>query len=327
LNLFGRTTQLKSQSNLGLFAGAAMVLRANGPMQLVAKPIALNGGGGGGEVAAPSRIPAYLNPDTVFTENGWTVRTNSIQSICYKIPTHEPYIRGSVSAVIQLQQEQANVINNYNDTTTTIDGEIIVTPVAPASATLEQAALGPIINPAPVSAFISQVDPGTNLGALDNDQYRAYLAQTSFGTSLGENVYGLDSAALITAGFVKPGASDDLLNPNNWIGPPAGPASYEEFVADQSSQLQAMNAYTFHNYAELQKSGLITANSSPQEIAGILSASHVAGVSAAQSWYIGQQPLGEGTGVLNILYQQGRYSQTQVPVIKSSNASKTLQGA
>jgi hypothetical protein len=328
LNLYGRTAQLKSGSNLGLFSGSAMVLRANGAMQLEGSPISLNGGGGGGEVPQPSKIPAFLSPDTFNTAAGYTIQTNSLQSICYKIPTHEPYVRGSVSAIVQFQQEQANVISNYSDTVTTIDGEVTLPPSLPPSTNVQDASVGPVDNPAPASAFIKQSDPSTDLGVLNNDQYRAYLAQVSYTSSGQTGQYGLDTAGLQAAGYVKPDTAntyDALSNPNNWVAGPGMPVSLQDFTSTQSYQDAAMTSYTRNNYAELQRNGVITASTSSQDTAGLLAVAHIAGASGAIDWYngIGSNAV---TGYLNKVYQEGRYSQTQVNTIIASNASKTVAG-
>jgi hypothetical protein len=70
---------------------------------------------------------------------------------------------------------------------------------------------------------------------------------------------------------------------------------------------------------------VITASTSSQDTAGLLAVAHIAGASGAIDWYngIGSNAV---TGYLNKVYQEGRYSQTQVNTIIASNASKTVAG-
>jgi hypothetical protein len=346
VNFYGRTVQLKSASNMGLFAGSSMAIRASGSMALNASIINLNGGGGGGEIAQPQKLPSYLSSDSFFTESGWTVATNSIDSICYRIPTHEPYIRGNIASIIQNQEIQANVITNYTGTVTTIDGEIVVPPVLLPSENQAGASNIPVTDPAPSSQFIKQTDPGIDVGVLNNDQFRAYLAQIGYTSSGGDynpvfldspvqglnpvgaaGKYQLDSFALQAVGFVKPGTPQSIEainNPNNWVGPPAGPANLQAFLANPDIQDQAVIDYTRYNYSELQKAGIITPNSTSQEIAGYLATSHVGTAAATEAWYTNIDTQNLDTKTLDNYYQQGRYSQTRVSVIQRSNASKVI---
>lgn len=349
VNFYGRTVQLKSSSNMGLFAGSSMAVRASGGLALSGSVINLNGSGGGSEIPQPNKIPAYLSSDSIPTDIGWTVVTNALDSICYKIPTHEPYVRGNIASIIQVQQEQANVITNYTGTVTTIDGEIVVPPVLPPSENQSEASVTQVDNPAPTSQFIKQTDPGVDLGVLSNDQFRAYMAQIGFAGAGGEYIpqfldspvpglnpvgaagkYQLDSFALQAVGYVKPGTPqtiEAISNPNNWIGPPAGPANLEEFLSNPDAQDAAMISYTRYNYSELQKAGIITPQSTTQEIAGYLATAHVGTAAATEAWYTNTNTQNLDTATLGSYYQQGRYSQTRVSVIQRSNASKVIVNA
>lgn len=349
VNMYGRTVQLKSASNMGLFAGSSMAVRASGGLALSGSVINLNGSGGGGEIAQPNKIPSFLSSDTIPTEIGWTVVTSALDSISYRIPTHEPYIRGNIASIIQVQEQQANVITNYTGTVTTIDGEIVVPPVLGPSENQNEASVTQVDSPAPQSQFIKQTDPGVDLGVLNNDQFRAYMAQIGFAGSSGDYIpkfldspvlglnpvgaagkYQLDSFALQTVGYVKPGTPqtiEAITNPNNWIGPPAGPTNLEEFLSNSDFQDAAMVDYTRYNYSQLQKSGIITPNSTTQEIAGYLATSHIGTAGATEAWYTNTNTENLNTDILNSYFQQGRYSQTRVSVIQRSNASKVIVNA
>lgn len=349
LNLFGRQTQLKSGGAMSINSSSAMSIKSGGGMALTGRPINLNGQGGGGEQAPPRKLSQYLSADTIFTNTGWQVRTNSIDSICYRIPTHEPYIRGSVSQVIAFQEQAANISSGIDISTTTVDGEKVVAPAVGASTNAEQARTDAIVNPAPVSSFIKQPDPGQGLGALSSDQLRAYLAQTGYTESRGSYVpidplspvagvnrfgyagkYQFGSAALQDLGYLKAGTPqtvDAINNPANWIGGEGRPASLQAFLDSPQIQEGAIYNYTKANYNTLQKNGLITATTPAADIAGLLGASQIAGATGATKWYNGGINKSDAFGTsISQVYNQGRYSQSQVSIIQASNASKTTLG-
>jgi hypothetical protein len=349
LNLYGRQTQLKSGGAMSINSSSAMSIKSGGGMALTGRPINLNGQGGGGEQAPPRKLPQYLSADSIFTSTGWQVRTNSIQSICYKIPTHEPYIRGSVSQLIAIQEQVASISEGIDTSTTTVDGTTVQAPIVGASNNVEQAKTEPIERPAPASTFIKQPDPGQGLGSLSSDQLRAYLAQTGYTESGGnykpidpgstvEGVnrlgyagkYQLGSLALQELGYLKadtPQTIDAINNPANWIGGQGKPASLQAFLDSPQIQEGAAYALTKNNYNTLQLSGLITATTSAADIAGLLSASHLGGAGGTIKWYNGGINSTDTFGTsISQNFNRGRYSQSQVSIIQASNASKTTLG-
>lgn len=349
LNLYGRQTQLKSGGAMSINSSSAMSIRSGGGLALTGRPINLNGQGGGGEQAPPRKMPQYLSADSIFTSSGWQVRTNSIQSICYKIPTHEPYIRGSVSQVIAAQEQAANIVAGIDRSTTTVDGTTVLAPTVGASTNVEQAKTESIQRPAPVAAFIKQPDPGQGMGSLSSDQLRAYLAQTGYTESGGnykptdpqspvEGVnrfgyagkYQLGSAALQDLGYLKAGTPqtvDAMNNPANWIGGAGKPASLQAFLDSPQIQEGAIYNYTKANYNTLQKNGLITASTPTADIAGLLSASQIAGATGATKWYNGGINATDAFGTsISQNFNRGRYSQSQVSIIRASNTSKSTLG-
>ncbi len=335
LSLFGGQTAIKGRSRTSISSGGAMSISSAGGMRISGSTIGLNSGGGG-EPPSPQLIPKYLNADSFFAENQWVVRTNSLQSICYRVPTHEPYVRANISQLIEIQQEGLeNVLPDSNITTVT--GETVASIPITSSQTLEFASAEDVENPAPTSAFISQPDPGIDIGALSSNDYRAYLAQTAFASSGDDYAtvnefgfagrYQFSSEALQSLGLIKPGTTqtlEALNNPNNWIGGSGKPTSLEDFLASPELQESAMNSFTTNNYGALQAAGVINSATPKDQIAGLLSISHYASPAIATSWYVGQIPNPE---VYNQFYQQGAYSQSQVPVIVSSSQSKVLIGA
>jgi len=337
LSLFGGQTSVKGRSRVAINSSGPMSLTASGGMQIKATTIGLNSGGGG-ELPSPQPITTFLNPDSVFADNQWVVRTDSLSSICYRVPTHEPYIRGSIAAALQQQEAIADFNQQAEGNITTVSGDTVAQLNLTSSQNVEVATASNIDNPAPTSAFISQPEATQGLGALSTDEYQAYLAQTGYTNSGGtyETVslegyagrYGLSNVALESTGYLKPNTPQTLEainNPNNWVGGPGQPTNLNEFLTTPEYQDYAMNVYTTQNYSALQAAGAITADTPTDQVAGLMSVSHHVGSNAAVAWYAGYTV--EGTTQINQFYQEGRYSQNQVAIIQTSKASKTIVGA
>lgn len=294
----------------------------------------------------PASIPRYTLPDTRFTAIGWTVVSEALQSICYRLPTHEPYIRGNIDAIIASQSG----LNTQGEpaSVATVDGEVTTAINVKPGLTVELAKSQPADNPAPTSAFIKQPAPTSGIGVLNTNQLRAYYAQTAYTESGGSYIpanptqtvpgvnsggyagkYQLGSAALQGVGYVKAGTPqtvEALNNPNNWIGGPGKPSNLQEFLNTGAFQESAMQSYTRSNYSTLQKNGIITSTTPADEIAGLLSGAHIAGATGVTKWYQGGLNAADANGTtIADYYNNGRYSQTQVPVIVASNASKQVK--
>lgn len=340
LNLFGKNAQLSSGGLTALGSGSNLIIRAPGKVAINGSGgIALNGSGGGGTSAPPSPIPKYKVPDSTISNNRWAVQDKGLTSINYKVPTHEPYIRGSIASVIAAQEEYAAALANAmigGDSIKDVEGNIIQPDMNVPNTGYQQAQTQDVTKPAPTSAFIKQPDPGKGLGNLDADGLRAYMAQTAYSESGGsytatnqfgyQGKYQLGSAALQDLGYVKPGTPqtpEALNNPNNWTGKD-GVASSSDFLNNPQVQETAMYDYTKRNYATLQSKGLISSDTTPDVAAGLLSASHLVGPGGAAKWYTSGQSVADANGTTASAYfNRGRYSQTQVPVITASNNSKT----
>ena len=337
LSLFGGQTSIKGRSRVSINSSGPMSLTSAGGMQLKGSTIGLNSGGGG-ELPSPQPITTFMNPDSIYADNQWVVRTNSLSSICYRVPTHEPYIRGNIAAAIQQQEAIADFNQQADGNIVTVTGQTVAAQTVTSSQRVEIATASDINSPAPTSAFISQPEATQGLGALSTDEYQAYLAQTGYTNSGGtyETVslegyagrYGLSNVALESTGYLKPNTPQTLEainNPNNWVGGPGKPSSLNDFLTTTEYQDYAMNVYTTNNYSALQSAGAITADTPKDQVAGLMSVSHHIGPNAAVAWYSGYAV--EGVPQINQFYQEGRYSQNQVAIIETSKASKTIVGA
>lgn len=340
----GLNTSIQGITGVNLL-GAKIGLTAAGSINMVGTPISLNGTppiGLASLAQPPDSLPQYsLNDSLPVGDVGWTVQQGLLQSINYRVPTHEPYIRGNIGAIIEQQSQIINSTSSGIPEERDVSGN----PISPSTTTtslnrgLDWADGIPLIpsKAAPTSTFISQTPPPKPLGKLNQDELRAYFAQTGYTESAGkyntENTLGYQGkyqfgrSALIDLGYVKPGTPqtpEALNNPNNWTGK-NGIASAAAFRANPSVQEQAMYDYTKQNYATLQRQGLITDSTDNSRIAGLLSASHLAGPGNVKNWVNTGTDFQDGYGTsLTSYFNQGRYSQTQVPTIVTSNRSKTV---
>ena len=347
------STQISSESSVKLFAKSVSATGLNGVtvygnkvgitglggVSITGLPISLNGGSAGTPPFPPQGINSYSLPDTTFVPGqGWTAVDGVLRSIAYRVPTHEPYVRGNVAALIEEQNEI--LTNNTSIAERTVDGnlenQIKVVNVTPG---IDQAEiLGVDANrAAPSSAFISQPIQPRDLGNLNTTDLRAYFAQMGYTQSnstynregnngfLGK--YQLGPAALIDLGYLKPTTprtADGVNNPNNWTGK-NGVNSATEFRVNGPIQETVMYEYTKRNYSQLQNIGLIESDTSKDRIAGLLSASHFAGSTQTTVWAReNASPVVGYNSAIASYYNQGRYSQTQVPIIVASDLSKEI---
>lgn len=329
INLYGKQAQLRSQSALSINAGGSMSIKAAGAIGINGASIALNGGGGSSGSNPPKKLPQYQSADTRFINNQWTVVPDANQTINYKVPTHEPYVRGSVSQLIQAQAAIAAVPD------TDIDGNPINPPIVTSTAGPDTAETVPVTNAAPTETFISQPTPTGEIGVLNQDQVRAYMAQIGYSESeddysykstlgyLGK--YQVDSKTLQAQGYLvagTPQTEEAINNPNNWTGKD-GIDSVDDFLNNTATQETVMYNLTRSNYAALQANGVITNNTDPAEAAGLLATAHLINPAATTRWYTTGQPTSNAYGATaTAYYNQGRYAITQVPTITASNDSQ-----
>lgn len=347
LNLYGQQTQIGGASTLALRSAGGMGIQAGGTIGITGSKIALNGGGGStGALGTPSGIPSYLLPDVAFVNGKWAAQPSSFTSICPKVPTHEPYIRGSIAQVVAEQEALADELSKLKvegDATTDIEGKTILPATVTGSVGVDQASGKAVDGKAPTEAFIKQPDPKSDLGNLNQNELKAYMAQVGYNESGGkydttnqfgyQGKYQMGSLALQDLGYVRKGTPqtpEALNNPNNWTGKD-GITSSADFLASPSIQENAMYDYTKRNYAALQKNGLVTADTPNDVTAGLLQASHLVGVGGPSTtqgvynWYTTGASASDANGTTAEKYfNRGRYSQTQVPVITASTNSKII---
>jgi hypothetical protein len=90
-------------------------------------------------------------------------------------------------------------------------------------------------------------------------------------------------------------------NDNNWNNPPG---SVKNFLASPKIQDQAFDKGTQKNYQQLVAEGLITPNTPPDQVAGILAASHAAGVKGYKE-FLADPTKADGAGTRVSTYLTG----------------------
>jgi hypothetical protein len=330
LNFYGKQAQIKSQTSMGISAGGAMSIKSTSIMQLNGSKIALNGGSGGSSPSAePASLKVYSLPDAKNQDLFWVAVPESLKSINYRVPTHEPYIRGSIQREIE---RQTAILESEASQNTDIEGNPISPETVNSTQGTDAAEVTLLTGSAPTDTFITQPAPLASLGNMDQTSVAALFAQNSYNASNGNydyvssngelGKYGLKVDTLKSLGYVVDSTNQTLSsvrNENNWIGKD-GITSYQDFINNREVQERAQYIYSRQVFAELQSAGLITQTTSTEESAGLLNAALNTSVGDVYQWYTTGFATNNSTIVES--YNRGRFSQTQVSIIQSSNQSK-----
>ena len=329
LNLFGKVAQLRGASQTAILSGGPMMIKASGAIMVNGSKIALNGQGGGGEVSPPQPLKQYYRPDARINDIVWYTEPNALTSINTKVPTHEPYIRGDLAEEIA---EQTSILEAF---TTDVNGNAIAPPTNVNDIGPSQSENIILTQSAPTDAFISQLDAPNQIGILNQTDLTALNAQIGYNLSSGNYTYvndqgqvgkyALNASDLIDSGYLKEGTDNTLAaiqNPNNWRGN-NGINDLDSFLAAPVVQERVQYDKTRNVYAQLESEGLITAKTTNQEAAGLVSAAIKTSPQEVYNWYTtGSLPSDSGTDLVQY-YKRGIYSQTQTPTIIASKQSRT----
>lgn len=328
LNLFGKVAQLRGASQTAVLSGGPMMIRASGAIMVNGSKIALNGQGGGGEVAPPQPLQQFYAADARINDIVWFAEPNAITSINNKVPTHEPYVRGNLAEEIA---EQTSALEAF---TTDINGNTIEPPVNIDNIGPSESANIILTQSAPTDVFISQIDAPNEIGILTQTDLTALNAQLGYNESSGDYThvnesgkvgkYALRAEDLIASGYLKEGTENTLVamqNPNNWRGN-NGINDLDSFLQAPVVQERVQYDKTRNTYAQLESEGLITANTDKQEAAGLVNAAIKTSPTEVYNWYTtGNLPADSGTELVQS-YKRGIYSQTQTQTIIASRQSR-----
>ena len=303
---------IRSDGTLSLHAIKTGTFKGGDNMIMSAGCISLNGGSAP-DVPKTVRLNRYKLPDVTWAEGtGWEVKQNDLETIVTRAPTHEPYPlhgRGintttsltSVAEDVPLPVEVSERLNSIQD-----------------------------IQVATISAADYEATdlPDATVGALDQNQVRAMLAQQDFVTGQAANVisnakgvgkYGFTAQQLENAGYLKPGTVefylegqntevDILENPNVWAGL-AGIDNVSTLLNDSGLQDAIQTDLYNSGLASLQDLGIVSGQENAADLAGLVQAASVYPAETIRDWINGNV---QDTATLNDINTMVRGTQYSV---------------
>ena len=294
--------EFKTGSRFNVETGASMSLKVASTYALEASQILNNSGGtvGVGQI------------------KGFVIGNTDLNTIVTVAPTHEPFYRGVTPAFFNPEnsssgiEPQATYTGNVDATKNLAGTEVKV--------------------PAGTKDLRNQPDATGTVGNLSKDQMTAYLAQIGKSESGGNydttnqlgyvGKYQFGYQALIDQGYVKSSVTSNaqLSNPNSWTGKD-GITDRTSWLGNGSVQESAMLTYTQTNYTRMVSNGAITADMPPEDVGGMLAASHLLGAGGANTWRKGGGGADANGTTGDTYFQKGKFAISvlapQIPAVKA----------
>ncbi len=281
--------EFKTGSRFNVETGASMSLKVASTYALEASQILNNSGGtvGVGQI------------------KGFVIANTDLNTIVTVAPTHEPFYRGVTPAFFNPEnsssgvEPQATYTGNVDATKNLAGTEVKV--------------------PAGTKDLRNQPDATGTVGNLSKDQMTAYLAQIGKSESGGNydttnqlgyvGKYQFGYQALIDQGYVKSSVTSNaqLSNPNSWTGKD-GITDRSTWLSNGSVQESAMLTYTQTNYTRMVSNGAITADMPPEDVGGMLAASHLLGAGGANTWRKGGGGADANGTTGDTYFQKGKFA-------------------
>jgi len=292
--------EFKTGSRFNVETGASMSLKVASTYALEASQILNNSGG----------------TVTVPQIKGFVIGNTDLNTIVTVAPTHEPFYRGVTPAFFNPEnsssgiEPQATYTGNVDATKNLAGTEVKV--------------------PAGTKDLRNQPDPTGTVGNLSKDQMTAYLAQIGKSESGGNydttnqlgyvGKYQFGYQALIDQGYVKSSVTSNaqLSNPNSWTGKD-GINDRSAWLGNGSVQESDILTYTQTNYTRKVSNGAITADMPPEDVGGMLAASHLLGAGGANTWRKGGGGADANGTTGDTYFQKGKFAISvlapQVPAV------------
>lgn len=293
---------------IGFNIGAGFNVEAKGTISLdtgtnkvITNGTILDNSAAGVLVTKPTPIKTNNLPDTLSPEGSdvFLVTPTSLETIATMAPTHEPYhIRGlpatkayftKITESVKASTVPKDPENGGGTQPQAYKGSV------DATKSLDGKAVKRGISEKELQDQLDRPAPQAPIGPLSKDDLTAYLAQMGKSESSGNyNIekgqylgkYQMGILAMKDAGLIKDSVTDtsQLEIASNWIGGADKPSSKAEFLNSPELQEKAMWSITNKNYQYLLANGGITKEMPKEDVAGMLSASHLVGAGAAHSW-------------------------------------------
>ena len=281
--------EFKTGSRFNVETGASMSLKVASTYALEASQILNNSGGtvGVGQI------------------KGFVIANTDLNTIVTVAPTHEPFYRGVTPAFFNPENSSSGI-----EPQATYTGNVDAT---------KNLAGTEVKAPAGTKDLRNQPDPTGTVGNLSKDQMTAYLAQIGKSESGGNydttnqlgyvGKYQFGYQALIDQGYVKSSVTSNaqLSNPNSWTGKD-GITDRSAWLSNGSVQESAMLTYTQTNYTRMVSNGAITADMPPEDVGGMLAASHLLGAGGANTWRKGGGGADANGTTGDAYFQKGKFA-------------------
>lgn len=271
-----RSIGLRSDGTLGL-QGKMVTAKSDSLINLSGKLINLNGGQ---SIPVPSfpTIPEFNLPDTEFVAGkGWTIKDGTLNTVCNRAPTHEPYFGHSRGADVNTNMNPINIEIPAVDSSVgkiyeQVNGLSVQNGVTLENVIAETTAVSTVgpLSVAQVTALTAQTAqnklaqfpaydkdgvllPGWE---LTEDNNPIYTGEDLGSIARGIGVYGQSVEGLVSTGFIKSSA----LNLINSGASPATVLSSDSVWSGQygvSGLLDYLNSKPLQNIVQI---GLMTAS-------------------------------------------------------------------
>lgn len=299
-----QSAEFKVASMFNIESGGLISLDAKSMIAIKAPSIRENSGGTK-EVKPVDTLKTLNHADTKFDKitGRWINEDALLNTIVTVAPSHEPYKR--VGSPQFYKPESAGI-------------EPQATYTGAVDAVKNVAGTG-VKNSAGAKDIRNQPVPSETIGNLSKDQLQAFLAQTGKSESGGDYTitnergylgkYQMGYQAMIDQGYVKSSVTSNaqLNNPNSWTGK-NGITNKEAFLNNPDEQEANMLAVTKTNYTRMIASGAVTADMPPEEVAGMLSVSHLLGAGGANTWRKGGGGADANGTTGDDYFQRGKYA-------------------
>lgn len=321
--LTGSTINLGAGTSFGLRADSAVNIEAGTSTSVksatriaLTSPSILENSGGDVSVQKPAELPIKQLTDTVYDETLglYVVKLKALSTIVAIAPTHEPYPR-----------LERYALTTASPGTTDAGVDSSTSGVRPADKfkgsfdAVKNTGGTSVVGGATDKSLRDQPQAKMTIGNLSKDQLTAYYAQIGQSESSGdyssENTLGFvgkyqfGHQALIDGGYVKSNVTSNsqLNDPNSWTGKD-GITNKQAWLDSQGVQEQAMEDYTKRNYNAMVQNGAITADMANEEVAGMLSVSHLLGAGGAKNWRAGSGGADAYGTTGDQYFQKGKYA-------------------
>jgi hypothetical protein len=294
--------EFKTGSRFNVETGASMSLKVASTYALEAQTILNNSGGtvGVGQI------------------KGFVIANTDLNTIVTVAPTHEPFYRGVTPAFFNPENSSSGIepqatYTGAVDATKNLGGTEVKVPAGTKDLRNQPDATGTVGNLSKdqMTAYLAQIGKSESGGNYDTTNQLGYVGKYQFGYQ-----------ALIDQGYVKSSVTSNaqLSNPNSWTGKD-GITDRSAWLSNGSVQESAMLTYTQTNYTAMIKNGAITADMPPEDVGGMLAASHLLGAGGANTWRKGGGGADANGTTGDAYFQKGKFAISvlapQIPAVKA----------